>query len=185
MQEKEHIKNILDKTLKALKNYNSIELKDLSDQTIHTASITQDPDNIAVAVILYSLSKLIERTSYRSQKNWDKVLKKTIVGVEHCLDAINNNADDHLRKHLESLRKSLEGFSGSLKKYIEDVFRKASINKASKIYSHGISLEKTAKLLGVSLWELSEYAGQKVEDTDLQKTVSTKQRLKLAMEMFS
>jgi hypothetical protein len=75
--------------------------------------------------------------------------------------------------------------SGNLKKYIQDVFRKASINEASKIYEHGISMEKTAKLLGITMFELAGYAGQTgISDVPESKTLDVRSRIKLAMEMF-
>lgn len=185
MQEVDNIKRILKETLRALKGEDTITLKSLSDQTIHTASITQDPDNVAVAVIVYALSKILERPAYRTQKNWNKVYTNILVGVEHALQALANGDETHLANHLEKLRKRLEGFSGNMKRYIQDVFTKASINKASKIYEHGISMEKTAKLLGITLWELANYAGSRVDERSLAKTINTKQRLMLAMGMFS
>jgi len=185
MKEAKNILRILKETLVALKKEYTIGLKSLSNQTIHTASITQDPDNIAIAVIIYSLSKVIERPAYRAQKGWNKIFKNILVGVEHSIKALENNDEEHLRNHLEKLRKRLEGFSGNLKRYIQDVFRKASINKASKIYEHGISMEKTAKLLGVSLWDLANYSGGRTQDPSIRSTVSVKSRIKLAMEMFS
>lgn len=185
MKETDNILRILTETREALKKQDSIKLKSLSDQTIHTASITQDPDNIALAVIIYSLSKIIERPTYRLQKGWNNLFKQLLIGVENSIDALKKGDEKHLMGHLEKLRKRVEGFSGPLKKYIQDVFRKASINKASKIYEHGISMEKTAKLLGVSLWELANYSGQRqTEDKEYGRTISTKERIKLAEEFF-
>ena len=84
------------------------------------------------------------------------------------------------------IRKSVSKLSGKLKIYIQDVFRKAQINKASKIYEHGISMEQTASLLGITLFELANYSGQKPEisDTPLNQTIDVKKRIKTAMEMF-
>ena len=73
----------------------------------------------------------------------------------------------------------------SLKQYIQDVFKKAAINKGSKIYEHGLSLEHTAKLLGTSQWELSEYIGQKHFDVQQVQTIDIKERAKMALEFFS
>jgi hypothetical protein len=88
---------------------------------------------------------------------------------------------------MENLRKAITKVSKDLKYYIQDVFRKAQINKASKIYEHGISMEKTANLLGITVWELANYAGQRPEISEQKeiKTVSVKERIKLAMGMFS
>ena len=73
-----------------------------------------------------------------------------------------------------------------MKKYIQDVFRKASINKASKLYEHGISMEKTAKLLGITMFELANYAGQKEEisEAPIVRGIDIKSRIKLAMDIF-
>ena len=82
------------------------------------------------------------------------------------------------------IRKAIEKLSGKLKNYIQDVFRSAEINKASRIYEHGISMEKTARLLGVSLFELARYSGEKEDDIPESITVSVRQRIKFAMELF-
>ena len=59
MQEKENVLRILEEAKKAIEIGDALEIKNLSNQTINTASLIQDPDNIAVAVIVYSLSKII------------------------------------------------------------------------------------------------------------------------------
>jgi hypothetical protein len=84
------------------------------------------------------------------------------------------------------MRNALKNISGKLNEYIRDVFRKASINKASRIYEHGISMEKTAKLLGITMYELASYAGQRKEisEAPLGKTLGVKERIKLSEEMF-
>jgi hypothetical protein len=75
--------------------------------------------------------------------------------------------------------------SGKLKRYVQDVFQRARVNKASRIYEHGISMEKTANLLGVTLYELAEYAGKTgISDVPLGKTLNVKARIKILTEMF-
>ncbi|MEK6926773.1 MAG: hypothetical protein AABW50_05855 [Nanoarchaeota archaeon] len=186
MQERDNVLRILEESLEALKKEDSIALKELSNQTIHTASVAQDPDNIAIAVIVYSLSKIIERKSnYMTKPGWEKFYKNIIYGIEHSVESLKKEDDQHLKKHIEDLRTRIEGVSGRLRRYIQEVFSKASINKASRIYEHGISMEKTAKLLGISMWELASYAGQTgISDVPLGRTMSTKDRIKLAMEFF-
>ena len=44
---------------------------------------------------------------------------------------------------------------------------------------------RTAKMLGVTQWELSEYTGQKqISDNPYNETLSVKKRAKMAMEFF-
>ncbi len=185
MQEKENVLRILQEARTAVKEDNSIKLKELSNQTIHTASITQDADNIAVAVAVYSLSKIVERREYRNFPGWKDFYKTVMLCIDDSINAIKKNDDKKLKDSLMLIRKSVSKLSGKLKSYIQDVFRKAEINKASKIYEHGISMEKTASLLGITMFELASYAGQKPDgEAPLSKTIEVKSRIKTAMDMF-
>jgi len=185
MQEKENVLRILQEARAAIRDNDSIKLKELSNQTIHTASITQDADNIAVAVAVYSLSKIVERKEYATFAGWKEFYKIILSCIDNSINAIKKNDDKNLKESLMCIRKSVSKLSGKLKSYIQDVFRKAEINKASKIYEHGISMEKTASLLGITMFELASYAGQKPDGAvSLTKTIGTKERIKTAMEMF-
>jgi hypothetical protein len=186
MQEKENVMRILQETKDAIKNNDSFKLKELSDQTIHTASISQDPDNIAVAVAIYSLSKIVERRKYQEFAGWNTFYKSIISAFDDLLNAIKKKDDKKVKDSLTLIQKIISKLSGALKLYIQDVFRKAQINKASKIYEHGISMEKTAKLLGITMFELASYAGQKpdIANAPLSQTLDVKSRIKLAEGMF-
>ena len=75
VQEIDNVIEVIGKALKAIKNEDIIAIKDLSNQTVHSSTVYQDPDNINIAVILYALSKIIERTRYREMPGWDKFEK--------------------------------------------------------------------------------------------------------------
>ena len=186
MQERENILRIFQEAKKAFEERNSAKLKSLSNQTNNTAALTQDPDNIAVAVIIYTLSKIIEREDYKKLPGWDKFYKIHLDSIAKKIDALKRGDDDAFRKEIVRIREAMNSLSGRLKTYIQDVLRKASINKASKLYEHGISMEKTASLLGITLFELASYAGQK-EDINVQqtRTIDVKSRIKLAMDFFA
>jgi hypothetical protein len=186
MQEKENILRILQETKDALKNKDSFKLKELSNQTVHTASISQDKENITVAVFVYALSKIIERNEYQSPKKWSEFYKFVSSQIDIVIKAIQKNNDEELRKIVAQVRERIEKMFGDLQNYIQDVFRKAQINKASKIYEHGISMEQTAKLLGITLFDLTSYAGQRPEISNAPwgQTLDVKSRIKLAQDMF-
>lgn len=185
MREKEHIIEVLEGVKRAVEKDDVVKLKELSNQTIHSASIHQDIDSVTLAVIVYSLSKILERTHYQKFKGWSSFLKHFISHIDKAEKALKRDDEKEFRKELGDVNKDINKLSGDFKKNIQDVFRKARINKASRIYEHGISMETTAKLLGVSLWELAEYAGQTgISDVPLGITVSVKDRIKLAKEFF-
>jgi hypothetical protein len=184
MEEADNIIRILKETKVAVTKKDIPLLRELSNQTVHTASIAQDSDNIAIAVIVYSLGKILERGDEEKVKNF---YEKYNQAADKEISALSKHNDFLIKAGLEEIRKLLTKTSGKMKGYIEEVFRKASINKASKIYEHGISMERTASLLGITIWELANYAGQRADFSEdkSEKTISTKDRIKLAMEIFS
>lgn len=185
MIEKEHTLSILKKAKKALKTRNAILLREISNQTIHSASIYKDPDAVMLAVTTYALSKILERENYRNYPEWKPFLKSCIYYIERAINSLKKEDIDSFRENMISIRRETEKITSKLKEYILDVFRKASINKASRIYEHGISREETARLLGITEWELSEYVGATgIADVDLSITKPILERLKFAKDLF-
>ena len=185
MQERGNVLRIFQETKEAVERRDATTIRNLSNQTNNTAALTNDPDNIAAAVIIYSLSKIIERADYEKLPGWNKFYGVYVNCIGNVIGAIKKRDDEAFRKHVKMLRDAIGKLSGRLKIYIQDVFRKASINKASKLYEHGLSMEKTADLLGITLFELADYAGSKeLADAPQIKTVDVKARIRMAMEMF-
>ncbi len=186
MEERENILRIFQETKEAVLKGDSVKIKSLSDQTTNTASLTHDPDNILIAVVLYSLSKIIERGDYKQLSGWNKFYNSYIGFIDKTIEDLKEKNDDAFREKIKNIIKLIDTLSGKLKVNIQEVFRKAKINKASRIYEHGISMEKTAKLLGVTLFELASYSGEK-KTTEIPEstTINVKSRIKLIEEMFS
>lgn len=185
MQEVDNILRIFEETKQSIEIGNFSKIRELSNQTINTASRTQDPDNIAVAVIIYSIGKILERTDYQKYPGWKKYYQTIKGSIDEIISDLESNKMQPVSDHLKNIRDSITHLSGNLKSYVQEVFRKASINKASKIYEHGISMETTAKLLGLTVWEVASYAGTKSEQIPESETVTIKSRIKLAQEFFT
>jgi uncharacterized protein YdcH (DUF465 family) len=185
-EEIQHQIKVLEQTKSALSNKNIIQLKELSNKTINTASSQQDSASITIAVLVYSLSKLVEREDYRRIKNWDTLVKKFNSFLDLAIKALNDENQEAYEKYIRQSRQILESQAIAMKQYIQDVLQKASINKGSKIYEHGISLEQTSKLLGITQWELSDYIGSRsFADLKQNQTIDVKKRARMALEFFS
>jgi len=186
MEEVDNVIRILRSTRRAIDEGNFNEIKNLSDQTIHTATISQDADNIIVAVLVYSLSKILEREHYKELEGWDNFYNKLLKNIDISIVALEQNQIEKARLHLGKIREDINLVSPDLQRYIKDTFRKAEINKAFKLYEHGLSSEKTARLLGVSLWDLSSYIGQSsISEANVSETLPIKTRIKYAEEIFA
>lgn len=180
MNEADNIIRILRETRSAIDEEDMHKLKSLSDQTLHSATIYQDPDNIVIAVVVYSLSKIFGRANYRRMDGWSKFHSVVIKGIDSAIKHVSSGNYEEFLKHMGEIRNSINEVDNDLAMYIKDVFYKAGINKAFKLYEHGLSAEKTASLLGVSLWDLAGYIGQStVSESHYNETVSVKDRIKL------
>jgi hypothetical protein len=189
MHEKGNILGILRGARQAMKRDDVAEMKNLSNRTVHTASIHKDTDSVSVAVIVYSLARILEHEKVKKIKGCSEFCQKAAYLLEKAEDALRKDDLKSFRSNLGQIIKSINKLSPNLKKYIQNVFRDSQISKASKIYEHGISMEQTAALLGITMWELADYAGETgVIDAKAgqpSEASDVRARVKLAMEMFS
>ena len=153
------------------------ELRELSNHTVHNASIFQDEDSVGIAILIYSLSKVIERREGRMNYN---MLLKLIMDARKDLQS---NKIDGYRGVVKKFFKFISTIDSKLKLYIEQVINQAEIKKGSKLYAHGISLGRAAEILGISQWELMFYIG-KTNLTDIRGGVRVKERLNYARGLF-
>ena len=153
------------------------DLRELSNHTMHNASIFQDEDSISIAILIYSLSKVIERKEGKLQySNLVKLIGAAKVALE------GNNIDSY-RRNIRKLFDFISSVDSKLKLYVEKVINQAEIKKGGKLYAHGISLARASEILGISQWELMFYIG-KTKLTDFTGGVSVKQRLNYARSLF-
>ncbi len=184
-KEVEHLTQVLRETQQALRDGNVIKLQELSDQTIHSASIYQHTDFITIAVLIYTLNKLLLRKDKLNLKNWAVFIKKFNSEIDTSLKDLNNEDNEEFARHIQHARELVSNLSPTAKTNVEEVLHKASLNKATKIYEHGISLSRTAQLLGVTPWELAEYIGSRnMHDNPYNAAVDIKKRAKLVLDFF-
>lgn len=186
MSEAQHLIEVIQSAKKAIKDNDAFALRDLSNQTIHSASIYQDTGNLSVAVLVYALSKLIERKDYEKIRNWGNFVQKIEGFFDLAISALEEENFNKYEDYMAKARESIGIIEKNIRSYIEEVMRKAAINKASKIYEHGVSLGQAAEILGLSEWELLEYSGQtRAADVKYNISLDIKARAKMAMEFFS
>ena len=113
MQEKDNILKILEGTKASIQKGDAVTIKNLSNQTTNTIALTHDPDNIAVAVIVYSISKLLERQDYQKLPGWQEFYNTIFKGIDNAINSIKDNDEKAIKENLNCLRKSLIKVSGS------------------------------------------------------------------------
>ena len=165
--------------LKVKEETDVAEIKELSNHVIHNASVFQDEDSISVAILIYSLSKIIER----KQKDMDygKVLKM----MNSAISSLNSNQDDSFRKSIKEMFNFIRTMDEKLKLYINEVINQAQIKKGCKLCEHGISVARASEVLGISQWELLHYLGKTTLIGQLEEPMNVIKRMKIARGMFS
>lgn len=171
----QEIKILLQKMLDALQKRDSVVLKGLSDKAIAKISVYQDENLLSVAVALYAMSKILER----SGKPISQAMIKNIRHAMLCIpDPVKFEAC--MRKLLDYLQR----VDDKLKMYMQDVIEQANIKKGSHIYASGISTGRVAEMLGISQWELMKYLGQvRFADEGKAKEKISK-KLQIARDLF-
>lgn len=164
-------------TLKEKEETDVIELKNLSNHTIHNASVFQDEDSVSIAILVYSLSKIIERKF--GELDFKPILNLLNIS---CAYLRKDNINEY-RKTIKKLFNLISKIDSKLKLYIGEVIRQAQIKKGSQLYRHGISLARASEILGISQWELMNYIGHtKITDTEAKEDIRS--RLNFTRRLF-
>lgn len=155
------------------------QIKELSNHVIHNASVFQDEDSISVAILIYSVSKIMER----GQKNLD--YGKLLGMLNSCISSLKSSQDDMFRKSIKNIFGFIRSTDEKLKMYIHEVINQAQIKKGCKLCEHGISVARASEVLGISQWELMRYLGKTTLIERFSEPVNVSKRLAAARGMFS
>jgi len=175
---KKDILSVLRQAIEILEKKDFNALSELSNHTVHDASIFQDDDSVSIAVLIYALSKVIQRCSEKGidYNRIPALLKK-------AEELLNKEEEKRYADAVKQLFSEVKKLDEHLGLFITEVLDKARIKKGSKLHEHGISIARTSELMGISQWELMTYVG-KVAETPEKPAVSVAERLSFARELF-
>jgi hypothetical protein len=178
---KEDLLAMLRNAIAEIKAENFGALAEISNHSIHNASIYQDEDSLSTAVLLYALSKILNRCLQRQQGEGFK----DVIGRElaKAAKALEEDRQRDYESQISSMLKNLQDMDSRLKLYITEVINQAQIKKGSRIYEHGLSLANAASMLGVTQWELQSYIGH-TTITEQEEGTDIKSRLAFARSLF-
>ncbi|MEM4245202.1 MAG: hypothetical protein QXR60_03295, partial [Candidatus Nanoarchaeia archaeon] len=160
--------------------------KEISDHTIHDASIYQDKNATSIAVVIYSLAKIFDKHKYKEYENWNEFYMKCTKHLEKARESLIMEHISRYHREIKTLYKLISEIEKELGMFITEVLKQAEIKKASRIYEHGISIGRTAELLGISPWDLMTYVGQtKIPEMGPEEVKTIKERLEFTKKLFS
>lgn len=185
----EHVRKDLFRLLKkiyfALQAGNVGELKFLSDNTIHNASIFQDADSVSIAVIAYTFSKIFTAKTLASAE-FEARRRHILAHLKTAIISLKKSRIKEYHSSISSIFKLLKQIEKQFGLFVKEVVEQAKVKKGSRVYEHGISLGRVAEVLGISKWELMDYLGNtKVSDIKPLTTIDIKERIGFARRLFS
>ncbi len=176
------LSELLGKSAIAVRNRDVLELRRLSDYAIQYSGAHQEEDVVSLAVIIFALSKNIERqVDERSNKRYDQISEL----MERAQRYLGMEDHDRYKQKMRDILAQIDQLDDHLASHVVEVIRQARIKKGSKLFEQGISLRRAAELLGISTWELMSYVGHtQIIDQTTPATIRAKDRLRTAMNIF-
>lgn len=162
----------LKESIKAIKKNDLAFLREQSDTTIHNSSIYQDQSSISIAVIIYSLFKILEKKNYTQYKNWDIFKTNTLNNLKIAYESLEKGNIEIYYQSIKKIIADLNSIEDDTGLFIEHVIKSSKIKKAGNIFLHGVSTGRVAEILGISEWELMSYFAQRKESTETPFNIS-------------
>lgn len=170
----------LEQIKESISTRNSKELSELSNHTMHCSSLYSEKRAIYVALITYSLAKIIEKadTEKKHGEDLDDFVNGMIENFGALIDFLGKRDFEKFDAAITGILKNISEFDASFGSYVEDVLEFSKIQKGAKVYEHGLSLSSVAQLIGVSKWDLMK----KIGETKIHEEISTPKNVKERFE---
>ncbi len=129
------------------------ELKDLSNHAIEDVALYKDLDVISITVFIYSIYKIIQQLN---PVDYQRIVQELKI-AKQALDKNNfKSYNQSIRRLYHIINKS----SSKTKEHLQDVMQAARIKKSTALLEKGLSIGQAAGLMGLSNWDLQQYAAK-------------------------
>ncbi|HLC70606.1 MAG TPA: hypothetical protein VJI32_01275 [Candidatus Nanoarchaeia archaeon] len=153
------------------------ELKTLSDHAIEDIAVQKDLELVSVTVLLYSIYKTV---TCIDAKAYDQLLKE-LQNASMSLEQRNLGKYNAAIKKLYDLIRTC---NAQVKEHLNDVMQAARIKKGATLLQRGLSIGQAAGLMGLSNWELQQYAGKTTALDQHTEKIPAQTRMKKALQLF-
>lgn len=179
--------SILIDTIKAIEKNDLAQLRELSDRVINSSSIYQDHASISLAVIIYSIFKILEKKHYEEYKEWEKFKSSLTLNLKSSYKSLEKGDISTYHNNIKSIIESMNRIEKDMGLFIDQVMNSSKIKKAASLYLYGVSAGRAAEILGISQWDLLSYLSQNREYAEAKYNISKSiaERLAYAKRMFN
>jgi len=153
------------------------ELKVLSDHGIEDVALHKDLDLISVAVLIYSIYKVFHCMRDEEYTNLKSELNSAITQLKQGNLGRYNKA-------IKTSFKIVRQCNAKVKEHLQDVMDAAKIKKGTALLEKGLSMGQAAGLMGLSNWDLQQYAGKTSVISQHNEKIHADKRMMRALKVF-
>ncbi|MBS3168895.1 hypothetical protein J4210_00275 [Candidatus Woesearchaeota archaeon] len=153
------------------------QLRQLSDHAIEHVAAYKDLDIVSLTVLIYSIYKTFSCIG-------DKDYADLLTELEKAKTSLQKNQFGGYNRSIKQLYEIVRRCSTKTREHLQDVMHAARIKKGTALLSKGLSIGQAAGLMGLSNWDLQQYAGRTTAIENGPVKVSAKKRQIMAFKMF-
>lgn len=153
------------------------ELKQISDKAIEKVALYKDLDVISITVLIYSIYKTLSCVKPDDYENILQLLKK-------ALDNLNKRKFGAYNGTIKRLYNIIKSCNAKVQQHLQDVMQAARVRKGTVLLQKGLSIGQAAGLMGLSNWDLQQYASKTTAFDQHHEKIPAKTRMKTALQIF-
>ncbi len=174
----------LEEILKLFRKGNVLQLRGLSNRLIRESTIENDLAKAELGVITYALHKIETKQHFINNKKWHKIRIKINSNIQGAIFAIRKNDRELFFKKLKKIIMDINLIDSQLGHFATSIYEKAKVKQASLAYSYGLSISRSAELMGADKKELQSYIGFTTMHDEENEQKSIKKRLNELKEVL-
>ncbi len=165
------------KIREAFESKDSFKLRGISEDAIKEAVLNNDKDLANIAILAYSLSKILSKLHFRRRDEWSKFEREAGKELAMFVGEVKTGYASQACNRVIELIREIDESAGN---YAKNLVEKSRVKMASTAYALGMSLESAARLTDANKYELLRYVGiTKVHDRPYTITISPAERYKI------
>lgn len=133
-------------------------LRNLATELARKAAVNQDKMEAQLAVIAYSLSKILTKPHFQRSQNWPRYRHAIISALRDAEEGRESNV-------IERVERTIRRIDAEDGHFVKNIVDKAKSKMAAIAYSVGISTTLAARLFDADMHDLFDYVGKmKIHD---------------------
>jgi hypothetical protein len=155
-------------------------LRKVSDHAIDDVALHKDFDVVSITVLIYSIYKVLPNL----RKHGDDITR-LIRLLQTARDALKSHSFGKYNAQIRSAFKIVRECSADVKEHLQDVMQAARVKKGTSLLQKGLSIGQAAGLMGLSNWDLQEYAAKTTILGAHTESLPAKVRLLKTLRLFN